>query len=632
MQACCARSLVSHQVHDNIPPQQLIDFARRNRQSTVVQKITDMFKKYPGWVALLAGAASATGFAPLNLWPVTLICFALFIHLVAQADSGKRAALIGWLFGVGHFTIGNNWIAVAFTFQAAMPAWLGWIAVVALALYLAVYPALCAWGAWWIARFANPPRHGEVAAAVALAEADDGGGPSADTASDGTPPPPAFGWSPSPQAGRIGVTFPLILAFAGCWIITEWLRSWVFTGFAWNPLGAATVTLPVLAAAAKVVGSYGLSGLVALVAGAVALLFAPWLRAIRTHSKDGGWITYFMAGIFVLVFGTFLLFGQIARVGETGWINPPAGASRNITIVQPNRSQADKHNPAYDAINFAKLAVNSRPLAGQGPRLLLWSEDAIPYYLEDGYPFRFYQFQPGESALGARARLTALMGDGDILLTGSTRLVIDKNGQMAAARNSMTAMDAKGRILGNYDKAHLVPYGEYLPLKWLLTPLGLSRLVPGDIDFLPGPGPQTMTLQFGGRPVKVGLQICYEIIFSGQVIDRKNRPDFLFNPSNDSWYGSWGPPQFLVQAQLRAIEEGLPVVRATPTGISAVIDANGRIVESVPTGKAGRIDARLPLAKAPTLFARHGNVLPVGFALLLIVFALLPLARRRSSR
>ena len=103
-----------------------------------MQKITQYISSHPRWIAFVAGAASATGFAPLNLWPVTLFCFALFIHLVAQAETGKRAAMIGWLFGVGHFTIGNNWIAVAFTFQAAMPAWLGWIAVVALALYLAV--------------------------------------------------------------------------------------------------------------------------------------------------------------------------------------------------------------------------------------------------------------------------------------------------------------------------------------------------------------------------------------------------------------------------------------------------------------------------------------------------------------
>jgi len=302
-----------------------------------------------------------------------------------------------------------------------------------------------------------------------------------------------------------------------------------------------------------------------------------------------------------------------------------------ITIAQPNISQADKYAPGYEVINVAKLAMNSRPMPNQGPRLIFWPEAAIPDYLEEGYPYRYYQGQPGESAFGARARLTMLMGDGDVLVTGANRLVIEK-GQLVAARNSVSAMDANGDLLGHYDKAHLVPYGEYLPLPWLLRPLGLARLVPGDLDFWPGPGPQTMTVNLNGKPVKIGIQICYEMIFSGQVTDRKNRPDFIFNPSNDAWFGTIGPPQHLAQARLRAIEEGLPVVRATPTGMSAVIDANGRIIKSLPLGTSGRIDAVVPQAKAPTLFARFGNILPLGFAGLLIAYALLPLARRAPSR
>jgi apolipoprotein N-acyltransferase len=228
--------------------------------------------------------------------------------------------------------------------------------------------------------------------------------------------------------------------------------------------------------------------------------------------------------------------------------------------------------------------------------------------------------------------LTRLMNPGDLLLTGVDRLEFDKDRQLVGARNSMTAMDASGKILGNYDKAHLVPYGEYLALRWLLEPLGAARLVPGDLDFWPGPGPRTLDLPFDGRRVKVGMQICYEIIFSGQVVDQTHRPDFIFNPSNDAWFGGWGSPQFLAQARLRAIEEGLPVVRATPTGISAVIDADGRVLKSLPQGIAGRIDAQLPRPKEPTLFARYGNALPMAFAALLIAFGLMPLARRRTSR
>jgi apolipoprotein N-acyltransferase len=186
-----------------------------------------------------------------------------------------------------------------------------------------------------------------------------------------------------------------------------------------------------------------------------------------------------------------------------------------------------------------------------------------------------------------------------------------------------------GRILGRYDKAHLVPYGEYLPMRPLLTAIGLSQLAPGIGDTLPGPGPRNLELPGWGR---MGLQICYEIIFSGQVVDPAQRPDFLFNPSNDAWFGAWGPPQHLAQARLRAAEEGLPVIRSTPTGISAVIDARGGLSQSLPWRTAGVIDSDLPLAKPPTPFSRHGNFIPLGLATLLLLLAVGMDARGRYRR
>ena len=566
-----------------------------------MHKISGLLQKFPRWAALGAGALSAYGFAPWSLWPLTLVCFALLIHLIAQAQNAKRAFMLGWVFGVGHFAFGNQWIAVAFTFQAAMPIWLGYIAVVALALYLAVYPALAACGAHWISHVTtNSLRHSRK-----------GGNDEVRQGAD---------------------TLPLIVAFAGLWIITEWLRSWVFTGYVWNPLSVITVAMPYVAQPASAIGTYGMSGIIILVVGGIYKFASLWTRASGNERTSGGWTGYFIGGalLFALV-----ATGIIARVSLWGGFFSSGTANQvqtvAITVVQPNISQADKYAPGYDAINFAKLAMNSRPLPDQGPRLLLWPEAAIPDYLEEGYPYRYYQGQPGESAAGARARLTTLMADGDVLVTGANRLVIEK-GQLVAARNSVSAMDAFGRILGHYDKAHLVPYGEYLPLPWLLEPLGLARLVPGSLDFWPGPGAQTMTVTVNGKPVKIGMQICYEIIFSGQTVDRKNRPDFVFNPSNDAWFGTIGPPQHLAQARLRAIEEGLPIVRATPTGISAIIDASGRIVQSLPLGTDGRIDAQLPRAKTPTLFARFGNVVPLALAGLLVLLALLPLARRRGYR
>jgi apolipoprotein N-acyltransferase len=375
-------------------------------------------------------------------------------------------------------------------------------------------------------------------------------------------------------------------------------------------------------------GSYSFSGVVILAAALLRHCIAFLRDSIdkRTFSRSGSWVVMGFCILFIMPVITANLYPNfvLPRQGSTS-------TATRLTLVQPNISQLDKHTIGYEAINFSRLAQNSRPKDTQ-PRLLLWPESATPWWLEDGYPRQAYFNQPGASAASTRATLAKLLGPNDLLLTGGDRLEFGKDGRLAGARNSMLAMDAKGQILSAYDKAHLVPFGEYLALRWLLEPLGATRLVPGAIDFWPGPGPRTLDLPFDGKRIKVGVQICYEIIFSGQVVDRANRPDFIFNPSNEAWFGSWASPQFVTMAQLRAIEEGLPVVRATPTGISAVIDADGRIDKSLPSGKAGRIDAFLPSAKAPTLFARYGNILPLGFAALLIALAFLPLVRRRISR
>jgi apolipoprotein N-acyltransferase len=543
-----------------------------------VDKLTQFIGRHRALFSLFAGALSAAGFAPYLDWPVALAGLSLFIYLVAKSPRRRDAMLTGWLFGISHFTIGNQWIAVAFTFQAAMPIWLGYIAVVALALLLAVYPALAATGAWHVGDIVR--RRGKNA------------------------------------------TIPFALAFAAMWIITEWLRSWVFTGFVWNPLSVIAID-SFASTPMRTVGTYGMSGIVILAAAILLGLFG----AVVTVQGKAVFARLLDAAMLSLA---CLLLGWAGAGSSVTRTTPPQA----ITITQPNISQTDKYKPGYTEVNFARLAANSRPLPGQGPRLLIWPEAAIPYQLESGYPFRYYQFQPGESAVGARMALAGLMGKNDVLLTGGDKLEFDRDGQLIGARNSMFALGADTEIIGSYDKAHLVPYGEYLPLAWLLKPLGLARLVPGDINFWSGPGARTLNL---GTGRKVGFQICYEIIFSGQVVDRANRPDFIVNSSNDAWFGTVGPPQFLEQARLRALEEGLPVIRATPTGISAIIDADGRILRSLPLGKAGRIDDVLPPPNTPTFFAKTGNAASLAFAVSLLALALVslvtfPVVTRRTSR
>jgi apolipoprotein N-acyltransferase len=294
--------------------------------------------------------------------------------------------------------------------------------------------------------------------------------------------------------------------------------------------------------------------------------------------------------------------------------------------VQPNIAQEVLNDPYFYDANFRQTAALTLP-RDTARRLVLWPESGVPDFLQTGYPERYYAM---ENVLGdpllARQRLAQAIGPQSVLLTGATDLVID-HGRAIAARNTITALDGRGAIAGSYAKAHLVPYGEYLPMRWLLEPLGAARLVPGDLDFWPGPGPRTLDLGPWG---KAGTQLCYEITFSGEVVDRGHRPDFIFNPSNDGWFGAFGPPQHLAQARLRAIEEGLPVLRATTNGISAVIDARGVVRAFAPQHVARRIDGTVPPALPPTLFARLGNVLPLGWAILLLVIA--GVAMRRSRR
>jgi apolipoprotein N-acyltransferase len=493
-------------------------------------------------LALFAGAASAFSFQPVGWWPLMILGIAVLCELTARADSLRQSLAIGWGFGVGQFCIGLNWIATAFTFQAAMPAWLGWIAVVLLSLYLAVYPMLAVGMAW---RFGKKTK------------------------------------------------LALVLALAGSWAITEWLRATTFTGFAWNPIGAALVDTS-LRHVTQIVGTYGLSAIAALLGCGL------WLLAKRSWLSAG--ITFVVPWLIALPF-------LPVRATPSTEQRPP------VRIVQPNIGQQDKWRPGFDQIatqRLDNLTIKGPPVT----RLIFWPEAAVTDPLQDE--------RAGAQRMTETERLqaTRTLSVGDVLLTGGLSLTSSDGRTVDGATNSVYVMRPPGEIVGRYDKAHLVPYGEYLPMRPILSAIGLSRLAPGDLDFAAGPGPRT--IQLPGAWGKVGFQLCYEIIFSGEVVDRANRPDFIFNPSNDAWFGRWGPPQHLAQARLRAAEEGLPVIRSTPTGISALIDADGRIVQSLPWRTAGVIDAALPDPRQPTLFARLGNVIPLtlGFIVLIAAIAL----------
>lgn len=512
-----------------------------------------MFSR-PLLASLVLGLVSATGFAPLEWWPVTLLCFAGLFGIVYAAPTLPRALLRGWLFGLGHFTVGDNWIQHAFDYQDKMPPALGYLAVVLVALYLAVYPALAMGAAWVFARKVKA------------------------------------------RSGWIEPDLGYVFAASAAWIVTEWLRGWVFTGYPWNPLAVLWVPVPGVRNLATLIGTYALSGVTVGIAGTL------YLAAQRQYRP------LLVAAVALLA----LNLGWSDRCDRIRCISTSSGTE--VVIVQPNIGQDAVSRPDYAEYLLTRmLDLSGKP--GTLPRLVVWPEGMVDYFVEDGYPPQWYRQDPRL----VRARIAAVLGPWDRALIGGNALEFGRDDQLQGAGNSVWALGPDGMLGGRYDKAHLVPYGEYLPMRTLLAPLGLARLVMGDVDYLSGPGPRSLPVAGFGN---AGIQICYEIIFSGQVVDEAHRPDFLFNPSNDAWFGSWGPPQHLAQARLRAIEEGLPILRSTPTGISALIDGHGRLLGTVPLGQAGAIRLPLPRPLAPTLFSKLGNWMVLLVAALAGLFAI----------
>jgi apolipoprotein N-acyltransferase len=384
-----------------------------------------------------------------------------------------------------------------------------------------------------------------------------------------------------------------VLVLAVCVSIAEWMRGHLFTGFPWNALGYATEGVPGLDQLAAFVGVWGLTFLVVLLAATPACL--------SDRSREPA------ASVMVaIILGAGALLALVGQVRVPADPSPPVPGVA-LRIVQPNVPQSDKWRFDNAAAIFERLLRLSDPGPAEkaaARRVVVWPESSVPFLIDE-HP-------------AALAHLAATLPGDATLVMGSLRRSSPGDAR-ADIFNSVFAI-VGGRIVSVYDKWHLVPYGEYLPLERWLAPLGLRRLVTIPGSFASGTGPRTLAIP--GLPAFSPL-VCYEAIFPGEVRDANDRPGWLLNVTNDGWFGiTSGPYQHLAQARLRAIEEGLPLVRAANTGISAVIDPYGRVVASLPLGAEGALDGELPRAIAPTLYGRFGDAI---FGLFLIVAAALGL-------
>ncbi|MGA8691963.1 MAG: apolipoprotein N-acyltransferase [Methyloceanibacter sp.] len=518
-------------------------------------------------LAASAGALSVLAFAPVHGWPVLFVSFGLLVWLLDGCHA-RHAELRPRLQCAG---LAGFWFGFGYFLTG-----LYWIAEAFL-----VEP----WRHGWLIPFVMTLLPGGMAlffaAAAALA---------------------MLLWRPG--AARV---FALAIAFG----LAEFARGHVLTGLPWNLIGYGLAATAATMQLAAVFGVYALSLLAVLLFASPLAIFAPEGSGLAQRKGAG-----LLALVLLLAFLLGIVWGERRLAGDD-----LAATGVRLRIVQADVDQANKWRPENSAeifndyLDLTKSGGGSPGLNGIG--LVIWPETAVPFLLAE--------------SSDALLAIGDLLPEGTTLLVGAVRLgeERDAQGRLTSRRiyNSLLVIDDKAQILGTYDKIHLVPFGEYLPFQDFMERLGIMQLTGVRGGFSPGSRPRLLSIP--GAPPASPL-ICYEIIFPDDVTDKETRPGWLLNVTNDAWFGtSAGPHQHFHQAELRAVEQGLPVVRAANTGISAIIDPYGRVVAELGLGKEGVVDGLLPQALPPTPFARWGRLIE-GLVLALAIAGWLALRVRRS--
>lgn len=484
----------------------------------------------------LLGIVLTSAFAPVFFWPSAIIALTGLFLLVCHSSCAKRAFWDGWWFGLGHFASGLYWFAFALLTDAEQFAWLIPFAVLGIPSVLAFYIALVT----FLMHFC------------------------------------------------FKTTLQRWLAFAFFWLVAEFLRATLFSGFPWNLLGYIWGVYDVTTQSASVVGVWGLSLLAALFCTTPTLLLTAEFR----FKKTGLRIIFMGTGVLALMvgYGTIRLENAAIKSGE----NAPY-----IRMVQGNIAQHHKWDPARQMGIFRTYVELSKTPSEKPLSLIIWPESALPFIPEE---------QKWVSHVIADAT-----PDGAHLITGALRIEHDGNysTENFSIWNSLFAFNDIGNIVTFYDKHHLVPFGEYIPLRSIIP---FKKITHGSKDFSEGSGPKT--LEIPSIPSFSPL-ICYEVIFPDHVVSDETPPKWLLNVTNDAWFGiSSGPYQHLHMARFRAVEEGAPLIRSANTGVSAVIDGYGRIVNQLALNQTGVLDFSLPETHLENTIYREHH----GFIILLGVF------------
>lgn len=474
-----------------------------------------------GALSVLSGALLPLAFAPANLFPLSIISPAILFWLWLDSTS-RRAFNLGYLFGLGFFGVGVSWVAVSFYRFGNMGIALSVIATALFVLFLALFPAM-------------------------------------------------LGWLGRRFFKGLNRSLYLLLFLPAAWVLFEWIRGWIFTGFPWLHLGNSQTDSP-LAGLAPVVGVYGISWITAFSAGALIWI---WLSPQRQR----------LIGLVIVcllwVFSGLLTFAE--------W-STDKGYPLTVSLIQGNVPQNMKWRPEQRLPTIDLYTRLSRERWGRD--IIIWPETALPAF--------YHQAETFLKDLATEANLngttTLLVGlpvvdveNTDYYYNSVVRVGGDNNDEEAAQF---------------YYKSHLVPFGEYIPLKFLLGGL-LDILKVPMADFSRGDEQQSL-LEVAGH--SVGVSICYEDVFGEEVIRGLPEASFLVNVSNDAWFGdSLAPHQHLQMARMRSMETSRPMLRATNNGISAIIDHHGQIKATSPQFEVAVLDGEIQPRQGATPYVLTGN-------------------------
>ena len=487
-------------------------------------------------VAFLAGALTVPGFAPFHVSPLPFVTLALLFWQWSQAATPRQAFKIGWAFGLGFFLAGVSWIYVSLHTFGAMPMPLAALATLLFCAFLALFPAVAGYA---VAR--------------------------------------------SPRAA----SFKLMLLAPALWVLAEWVRSWIFTGFPWNTIGYSQIPGSPLAGYAPLLGIYGVSLVVALMAGCMALLAMRW-RETGTAQR-----------IAAVIFASLAVGGFVLKQIE--W-TMPAGAPTTVSLLQGNVAQDMKWRE--DQMR-ATLDTYARLIANSDAQLIVLPETALPLFLHQVPPDYL-------AAIAAHAK----KNNSDVLIG-----VPERTPDGSYYNTTISLGTAPQQF---YRKSHLVPFGEFIPLRpllaWIVNVLAipLQDFSRGAIDQQP--------LNIAGQ--RVAVNICYEDVFGEEIIRQLPQATLLVNVSNVAWFGrSIAPEQHLQISQARALETGRTMLRATNTGMTAVINPRGEVEKVAPAFENAVLTHTVRGYEGVTPYVRWGN-----YAVLFLLAAFLGVAWRMPVR